>query len=126
MTASTQERLAATRPGLLLSLPVKAGAVILQGCVVVALAGVAIDGRAATTRAELSTMLVVGLATSSVTGGVVDGDMSVTVDPTAALLAIRRPATPSPRPTSASCASWPTTRPWPRPSAAAPARSPAR
>ncbi len=87
MTASTQERLAATRPGLLLSLPVKAGAVILQGCVVVALAGVAIDGRAATTRAELSTMLVVGLATSSVTGGVVDGDMSVTVDPTAALLA---------------------------------------
>ncbi len=86
MTASSQERLVATRAGVRLNLPVKAGAVILQGCAVVALAGIAIDGRAATTRAELSTMLVVGLAAHSVTGGAADGDERVEIDPQIARL----------------------------------------
>lgn len=80
MTAATAERLRRTRAGGQLNLPVQAAAVIFQGCLVATIAGVAVPGRAATTRAELDTMMVAGLAYESVVGGGSDGAVRVEVE----------------------------------------------
>jgi hypothetical protein len=74
MTAATADRLAVNRTGDVFNGPVKAAAVIFQGAMVASLAGVLIAARAATTRAELDTLRIVGLARNAVTGGAVDGD----------------------------------------------------
>lgn len=84
MTALSKDTNRTTREGVFVSAGVKASSVIYAGSVVVLLAGVAIAGRAATTRAELSTMIVAGVAAGAVTGGAADGDETVTID--------RRPA----------------------------------
>lgn len=80
MAALAAERLRMTRAGDYANLAVKANAAIFRGGLVVALAGVAIAARAATTRAELETMQVVGLAKDSVVGGGADGDVRLQVE----------------------------------------------
>lgn len=80
MTAATAERLRKSRSGDKLNLAVNALSQIYRGCLVVAVAGIAEPARAATTRAELDTMLVVGLAVDSALGGAVDGDVRVEVE----------------------------------------------
>jgi len=75
MTALAAERLRKSRSGDVLNAPVKALAQIYRGGLAALLAGVAIAARAATTRAELDTMRVAGLATDSALGGAADGDV---------------------------------------------------
>jgi hypothetical protein len=79
MPAATAERLQKTRRGDQLNLPVKAASQLYRGCMVVSLAGVAIAARAAVSRAELSTMMVVGVAEDSALGGAADGDVRVQI-----------------------------------------------
>lgn len=80
MVALAAERLRKTRSGDTINLGAKAGAAIFQGGLVVALAGLAIAGRAATSRAELDTMRVVGLAETSANNGGADGDVRLDVE----------------------------------------------
>jgi len=80
MTALAAERLRKGRAGETNNLPVKAAAQIYRGGLVVTLAGVAIAARAATTRAELDTMRVVGLAVDSALGAGSDGDVRLDVE----------------------------------------------
>lgn len=80
MTALDAERLRKARTGDDVNLAVKAGAQIYRGGIVVAIAGIAVAGRAATTRAELLTMLVQGLAVDSALGGAADGDVRVEIE----------------------------------------------
>lgn len=77
MTALAAARLRTTRSNETLNLPVKALAQIYQGGMVASLAGVAIAARIATTRAELSTLRIVGVADVDVLGGAADGDKVV-------------------------------------------------
>jgi hypothetical protein len=80
MTAAAAERLRKTREGVTLNLPVKAVSQVYRGCLVMLLAGVAVAARAATTRAELDTIRVVGLAEDSALGGAADGDVRLDVE----------------------------------------------
>lgn len=77
MVALAAERLRKARgpAGNSLNLPVKAASQIFRGGLMASVAGVAIAARAATTRAELSTLRVVGLAVDSALGGGADGDV---------------------------------------------------
>lgn len=68
------------RSGVTLSAPVKAESQIFMGALVVLLAGVGIAGRVATSRAELSTMKVAGVAKADVLGGASDGDETVELE----------------------------------------------
>lgn len=79
MTALGAARLRTTRTDETLNLPVKATAQIYQGGMVAMLAGVLIAARAATTRAELSGLRIVGVADVDVLGGAVDGDKRLDV-----------------------------------------------
>ncbi|MEW5687227.1 MAG: hypothetical protein AB1942_20115 [Pseudomonadota bacterium] len=80
MAAAIAERLRKARSGDHLNLAVKANAQIFRGCMVMALAGVAVAARAAVSRAELDTILVVGLAVDSALGGGADGDVRVEIE----------------------------------------------
>src|SRR3990167_3125441 len=80
MAPLTQDRRRFQRTGQRLSMPVKALSVILHGGIVLSLAGVAVAARAATTRDELTSMMVLGVATGAVTGGAVDGAAVVDID----------------------------------------------
>jgi hypothetical protein len=75
MTAATADRLATSRSGDLLNLPVKAAAVGFQGAMIASLAGVLVAARAAVSRAELDTLRVLGIARTPFTGGAADGDI---------------------------------------------------
>lgn len=79
MAPLATERQRAQRTGDIHSVPVKAVSQIFQGGMVVLLAGAAIAGRIATTRTELSTMMVIGVALSSFLGGAADGDVKAQV-----------------------------------------------
>lgn len=80
MAALAASRPTVKRSGELMCLPVKAGAQIYQGGIVMLLSGVAIAARAATTRAELSNMQVVGIAKADALGGATDGAVTVEVE----------------------------------------------
>lgn len=80
MTAATAERLRKSRAGERLNLAVNAASQIYRGCLVMAVAGIAEPARAAATRAELDTIIVMGLAVDSVLGGASDGDTRVEIE----------------------------------------------
>lgn len=80
MTALTASRRQTTRDDDLINVPVKAASQIWQGGMVCLVAGVAVAGRIAATRAELSTMLVLGVARADALGGAADGDTRLEVD----------------------------------------------
>lgn len=80
MTAAVAERLRKARTGDHVNLAVKAAKQIYRGAMVVAIAGIAEAARAATTRAELLTMMVQGLAVDSALGGAADGDVRVEIE----------------------------------------------
>lgn len=80
MAPLAAERLRKARTGSRVNGPVKAGAQIYRGGLAASVAGVLIAARAATSRAELDGLRIVGLAVDSAVGGGADGDVRLDAD----------------------------------------------